>query len=92
MPLMFSEMKRTALMLCEGKSDGEIVSLSMDKNICGKIKSALCAAGLGKRKGASLLIRKPIVNGELRHLFEEADKVYLRAMLILIYFCCCQPW
>ena len=33
MPLMFSEMKRTALLLCEGKSVDEIVSLSMDKNI-----------------------------------------------------------
>jgi len=185
MPLMFSEMKRTALLLCEGKSVDEIVSLSMDKNIyqlekekrrrdvpfrmikrlskigqplvdviargreddakliaflalmkadrllfeymyevyadrfragldeisdkdfldfverkaqsdetvakwstanlkniCGKIKSALCAAGLGKRKAAGLLIQKPIIDGELRHLFDEADKVYLRAMLM----------
>jgi hypothetical protein len=33
MPLMFSEMKRTALLLCEGKTGNEIVALSMDKNI-----------------------------------------------------------
>ena len=30
---MFSEMKRTALLLCEGKTYNEIVQLSMDKNI-----------------------------------------------------------
>ena len=186
MPLMFSEMKRTALLLCEGRSGDEIVSLSMDKNIYqlekekrrrdvplrmikrlstigqslvdviahgrdddakliaflafmkvdrllfeymyevyadrfhagldeisdkdfldfverkaqssetvakwstanlknirGKIKSALCDAGLGKRKGDSLLIQKPIVDDELRRLFDEADKVYLSAMLII---------
>lgn len=33
MPLMFSEMKRTALLLCDGKSKDEIVRLSMEKNI-----------------------------------------------------------
>ena len=33
MPLMFSEMKRTALLLCEGKTSDEIVGLSMDMNI-----------------------------------------------------------
>ena len=33
MPLMFSELKRTAALLCEGKTGGEIVRLSMDKNI-----------------------------------------------------------
>lgn len=33
MPLMFSEMKRTALLLCEGKSGDEIVGLSMSDNI-----------------------------------------------------------
>lgn len=33
MPLMFSEMKRTALLICEGKSNEEIVSLSLTKNI-----------------------------------------------------------
>ncbi len=33
MPLMFSEMKRTALLLCENKAADEIVRLSMEKNI-----------------------------------------------------------
>ena len=33
MPLMFPDMKRTAMLLCEGKSGDEIVNLSMDKNI-----------------------------------------------------------
>lgn len=33
MPLMFSEMKRTALLLCEGMQNDEIVRLSLDKNI-----------------------------------------------------------
>ena len=33
MPLMFLEMKRTAILLCEGKTSDEIVSLSMHKNI-----------------------------------------------------------
>lgn len=33
MPLMFSEMKRTALLLCENKTADEIVRLSMEKNI-----------------------------------------------------------
>lgn len=33
MPLMFSEMKRTALLLCENKTADEIVQLSMEKNI-----------------------------------------------------------
>jgi len=182
---MFSEMKRTALLLCEGKSSEEIVQLSMDKNIyqldkvkrrrdvpfrmvkrlstigkplldivaygsdvdakliaflaqmkadrllfeymyevyadrfnagydeisdkgfldfierkaqCsetvakwstdtitnvrGKIKSTLCGAGLAKRNGDNLLIKRPIVNGELRKLFGEADRIYIKAMLV----------
>jgi hypothetical protein len=33
MPLMFSEMKRTALFLCEGKAGDEIVGLSMSDNV-----------------------------------------------------------
>ena len=33
MPLMFAEMKRTALLLSEGKTSGEILALSADKNI-----------------------------------------------------------
>ena len=52
------------------------------KNIRGKIKSALCDAGLGKRKGDSLMIQRPIVDDELRRLFSEADKIYLKAMLM----------
>ncbi len=50
--------------------------------IRGKIKSSLCEAGLGKRIGDSLLIQKPIVDSELRSLFGETDKVYIRAMLM----------
>ena len=33
MPLMFSDVKRTAMLLCEGRSRDEIVGLSMDQNI-----------------------------------------------------------
>jgi len=33
MPLMYSEMKRTALLLCEGKTPEEILQLSVEKNI-----------------------------------------------------------
>ena len=33
MPFMFLEMRRTALLLCEGKTGDEIVRLSMDDNI-----------------------------------------------------------
>jgi len=33
MPLMFSEMKRTAMLLSEGKTGDEIVHLSMESNI-----------------------------------------------------------
>ena len=33
MPLMFLEMKRTALLLCGGKSKGEILALSLKQNI-----------------------------------------------------------
>ena len=52
------------------------------KDIRGKIKSALCDAGLGKRKGGNLLIQRPIVDDDLRRLFGEIDKVYLKAMLM----------
>ena len=33
MPLMFSDMKRTALLLCEGKSSDEILRLAIEENI-----------------------------------------------------------
>lgn len=185
MPLMFSEMKRTALLLCEGKTGDEIVRLSVDENIYqmekpkrrrdvplrmlkrlsavkkpvletiaygqdsnarlgaflslmkadrlifeymyevysdkfraghteitdkdfmdfierkahnsevvakwsienltnirGKIKNALCEAGLAKRSGSNLLIQRPIVDDELRKLFDGSDGVYARAMLV----------
>ena len=185
MPLMFSEMKRTAMLLCEGKTGDEIVGLSMDKNIYqldkpkrrrdvplrmikrlgtigqplvevianghsddakmiaflslmkadrllfeymreiyadkyhtghteitdkdfsdfierkshnsetvakwsasnlasvrGKIKSSICDAGLAKRKGGNLLIHKPIVDNEICALFDEADRCFLKAMLV----------
>lgn len=51
-------------------------------SIRGKIKSSLCEADLGKRKGDSLLIKRPIVDNELLKLFDEADRIYIRAMLI----------
>ena len=51
-------------------------------NIRGKIKSALCEAGLAKRSGDYLLIQRPIVDDGLRKLFDEADKEYARAMLV----------
>jgi len=53
------------------------------KDIRGKIKSALCDAGLGKRKGDNLLIQRPIVDDDLRRLFGETDKIYLKAMLVI---------
>jgi hypothetical protein len=65
--------------------NSEIVAKWTAKNIAsirGQIKSILCDAGLGKRKGNSLLILKPIVDDELRKLFDETDNPYLRAMLI----------
>lgn len=185
MPLMFSEIKRTAMLLCEGKTGDEIVRLSMESNIyqldkekrrrdvplrmikrlstidkplleviahgrddnakliaflalmkadrllfeymCevyadkfhtgfdeitdkdfldfidrkaqnsetvarwsvsnlasvrGKIKSALCEAGMAKRNGDTLTLQRPIVDDELRRLFGEANKVYMKAMLM----------
>jgi len=185
MPLMFPDMKRTALLLCEGKSRDEIVRLSVEKNIYqldkvkrrrdvplrmikrlstlgmplievianghfndakliaflalmkadrllfeymyevyadkshtgavemsdrdfaefierkaqssdtvakwsannlsdirGKIKNALCDAGLAKRIGGNLLIKKPIIDEGLRKLIEETDRVYAKAMLM----------
>ena len=185
MPLMFPDMKRTAMLLCEGKTGDEIVGLSMERNIYqldkpkrrrdvplrmikrlsavkqtivdviadgsepdakliaflalmkadrllfeymvevyadklhagydeitdmdfldfierkaqnnetvakwsasslasvrGKIKSSLCDAGLAKRKGGSLLIQKPIMDDKLRKLFDESDRIYLKAMLM----------
>ncbi len=185
MPLMFSEMKRTALLLCENKAADEIVRLSMEKNIYqldkekrrrdvplrmikrlltinqpllnviaygrddearlvsflalmkadrllfeymyevyadrfqagfdeitdkdfldfierkaqnsavvakwsvsnlasvrSKIKSALCDAKLAKRNGNALLIQRPIIDDTLRVLFDETDKVYIKAMLM----------
>ena len=33
MPLMFLEMKKTAILLCEGKTDQEILSMSIEENI-----------------------------------------------------------
>ncbi|WP_312102866.1 DUF1819 family protein [Pygmaiobacter massiliensis] len=185
MPLMFSEMKRTALLLCENKNTDEIVRLSMEKNIYqldkekrrrdvplrmikrlqtinqplleviahgrddearlisflalmkvdrllfeymyevyadrfhagfdeitdkdfldfierkaqnsavvakwsvsnlasvrSKIKSALCDAKLAKRNGNALLIQRPIIDDTFRVLFDETDKVYIKAMLM----------
>ena len=185
MPLMFSEIKRTALLLCENKNADEIVRLSMEKNIYqldeekrrrdvplrmikrlqtinqplleviahgrddearlisflalmkadrllfeymyevyadrfqagfdeitdkdfldfierkaqnsavvakwsvsnlasvrSKIKSALCDAKLAKRNGNALLIQRPIIDDTLRVLFDETDKVYIKAMLM----------
>jgi len=51
-------------------------------SIRGKIKSALCDAGLAKRNGDNLLIQRPIVDDGLCKLFDETDKKYARAMLI----------
>ena len=57
-------------------------SVSNLVNVRGKIKSSLCDAGLAKRKGDSLLIQKPIVEDRLRKLFDESDRIYLKAMLM----------
>ena len=51
-------------------------------DIRGKIKSALCDAGLAKRIGGNLLIQKPIIDDGLRKLIEETDRVYAKAMLM----------
>ena len=51
-------------------------------DIRGKIKSVLCDAGLGKRKGNVLQIQRPIVDDGLRVLIGEADRIYTAAMLM----------
>jgi len=51
-------------------------------NIRGKIKKALCEAGLTKWIYDDLIIQKPIIDNALLCLFEESDKYYLKAMLI----------
>ena len=51
-------------------------------NIRNKIKSSLSDARLAKRSGDNLLIQKPIVDNELRKLFDKADNIYLKAMLM----------
>ena len=51
-------------------------------NIRGKIKNALCEAGLAKRNDGQIKIQRPIVDDELRNLFDESDRVYARAMLM----------
>ncbi len=51
-------------------------------NIRGKIKSALCEAGLAKRSGGVLLIQRPINSDELRGLLGEENSAYAKAMLL----------
>jgi hypothetical protein len=51
-------------------------------SVRGKIKSSLCEAGLGKRKGGSLLIQKPIVDDELRKTLGTVDSIFIKAMLM----------
>ena len=51
-------------------------------DIRGKIKSALCDAGLAKRIGGNLLIQKPIIDDGLRKLIAETDRVYAKVMLM----------
>ena len=57
-------------------------SVSNIANIRSKIKNSLCDAGLAKRNGDTILIQRPIIDDDLRMLFDEADKVYARAMLM----------
>jgi hypothetical protein len=70
-------------------SEGSLASVR------GKIKSSMCEAGLAKiapfqegggakRRGLGgcMLILKPIVDDRLRKLLDEADKIYLKAMLM----------
>jgi hypothetical protein len=51
-------------------------------NIRGKIKSALCDAGLAKRARNALLIQNPIVNKGLCKMLDESDKIFAKAMLL----------
>jgi hypothetical protein len=51
-------------------------------NIRGKIKNALCEAGLAKRKDGFLEIQRPIIDNELRNLFNESDRIYAKTMLL----------
>jgi hypothetical protein len=51
-------------------------------NIRGKIKKALCDAGLAKRDGDKLLIQRPIVCDEFRGLFSQTDRAFAKAMLL----------
>jgi hypothetical protein len=51
-------------------------------NIRGKIKKALCEAGLAKKDGDRLIIQRPIACNELCALLVEADEVYAKAMLL----------
>ena len=51
-------------------------------NIRGKIKSTLCDAGMAKKNGDVLLIQRPIVDDKFRKLFDETDRIHIRAMLM----------
>jgi hypothetical protein len=51
-------------------------------NVRNNIKRSICDAGLAKRNDDTLLIQRPIIEDDLRMLFDEADKVYARAMLM----------
>jgi hypothetical protein len=57
-------------------STGNLVSIR------GKIKNAICDAGLGKKTKTGLLIQKPIVTKELLVMIDENDRAYARAMLM----------
>ena len=51
-------------------------------NIRGKIKNAICDAGLGKRTKTGMLIQKPITTKELLEMIDDNDRAYARAMLM----------
>jgi hypothetical protein len=51
------------------------------KDINSKIKNILCDAGLAKRTKTGLAVHKPMVDNEFRHLLDEDDWVYARAVL-----------
>ena len=57
-------------------------SVSNLASIRGKIKTALCEAGLAKRTSDVLLIQKPIVDEGLRGLLADVAELYLKAMLM----------
>jgi hypothetical protein len=57
-------------------------SAQMLKDIRGKIKSTLIAAGLAKRTQDGFLIQRPLFCDNIVSLLDEGDRIYARAILL----------